>query len=344
MSCDHILLIGFGGPRAPEEVEPFLREVTRGRKIPEARLREVLHHYERIGGKSPYNEQVLRFKEKWAEHLKENGADLPVFVGMRNWHPFVKETLAEIRQRGFRRGIGVVLAPHRSEASFERYVKSVEEAREPSLLYSYAGPWHQHPLFVEAQTEQVRKIYDTLSPEIQRSLRLFFSAHSIPLEMARRSRYEEEVKTSSRLVAEALRHSKWKVVYQSRSGNPEEPWLGPDLLSVIRQIDVRGTPAVLVVPIGFLCENAEILFDLDVEARETAERRGLHYFRAATVLGHPKTLELFTALVKDASQSRGVTRDEPVRRESPSPSESSAGQSQSLLGSGACASGREPRR
>lgn len=303
MQFDHVLLIGFGGPTRPDEVEPFLREVTRGRNIPESRLEEVLHHYEAIGGSSPYHESVFRFAERLEENLKENGLSLPVFVGMRNWHPFLKETISEIERQGRRRGFGLVLAPQRSEASFDRYLRSVEEARQTvsasSMAYEYPLPWYDHPLFIHAQADEVRKLLNSLNPAERRATHLLFSAHSIPCEMAHESRYEEEVKTSSFLVAEALNHPKWSVAYQSRSGSPLEPWLEPDVRSVLPQLQEKGEKIALLIPIGFLCENAEILFDLDVGARGEAEKVGIKYLRAATVLDHPQMASLFTELIKE---------------------------------------------
>ncbi len=303
MKLDHLLLIGFGGPRKPDEIGPFIRQVTQGLTIPEPRLKEVEHHYQAIGGSSPYNEHALAFAREVAEGLKGNGSPLPTFLGMRCWHPFLKEVLSEIKLEGFKNGLGIVLAPHRSEASFDRYVRAVQtaqkEAAAEELHYDYLEPWHGHPLFIEAEAEQICKIYNRLPLSERESTHLLFSAHSIPLEMARRCRYAEEVRESSSLVAERLGHPEWSLAFQSRSGHPREAWLEPDVRSVIREFGGRGVKRLLVIPIGFLSENAEVLYDLDHEARVEAERMGMRYLRAETVMKHPKFAAMMTELIQE---------------------------------------------
>lgn len=298
MNFDHVLVIGFGGPEKPEEVRPFIQEVSRGFNIPEARLKEVERHYEAIGGRSPYNELTFKLVSQLEESLKRNRFRVPVFVGMRNWRPFLKETISEIKKRGFKKGVGVILAPHRSEVSFERYLKNVEEARRAAgaeeIEYKYLPSWHAHPLFIQAEAELVGKIYDPLTAEEKSSTHLLFTAHSIPVAMAGKSRYVEEIKESCSLAARALQVSHWSLVYQSRSGSPREPWLEPDILSVIKG---TGFKTVLLVPIGFLCDNAEVLYDLDLEANEAAGKSGIRYLRAPTVAGHPKFTALLTELI-----------------------------------------------
>lgn len=300
---DHILLIGFGGPTRPEEVKPFLEEVTRGLRIPEARLQEVLHHYELTGGFSPYNAHAFELMERLTLSLTAAGVALPVFIGMRNWHPFLKETMQEIKQRGLKRGIGVVLAPHRSPASFEKYVNNVEEAKQEAhaqeIRYDYLKPWHGHPLFIQAQAEQVRAVLNSLKPEERNTVHLLFSAHSIPMEMAQGCRYEQEFKESSALVAQKLRHPAWSIAYQSRSGSPRQPWLEPDVPAALRRLKAEETHRVVLVPIGFLFDHTEVLYDLDIEARLAAEKIGLKYNRASTVMDHPKFVSMFTRLIQE---------------------------------------------
>ncbi len=303
MKFDHILLIGFGGPTHPEEVKPFLEEVTRGLRIPEARLQEVERHYEQTGGSSPYNAHAFRLLEKLRQSLTAAGVALPVFIGMRNWHPFLKEAMQEIHQRGLRKGLGVILAPHRSPASFEKYLNSLEEAKRQAhaqaIQYEYLKPWHDHPLFIQAQADQVRAALNSLSAEERSAAHLLFSAHSIPLEMAQGCRYEQEFKESSALVAQELRRPVWVAAYQSRSGNPRQSWLEPDVLSVIRQLKGEGKSRALLVPIGFLFDHTEVVYDLDIEARLEAEKMELKYSRASTVMDHPKFVSMFTRLIQE---------------------------------------------
>lgn len=303
MNLDHVLLIGFGGPARREEIRPFLEVVAKGAHIPEARLREVEHHYEKIGGASPYHLCVLRLAEKLKIRLGGLKINLPIFLGMGNWHPFLKDTLAEIKQKGLKKGIGIVLAPHRSDASFWKYLRSVEDAKETAqarkIHYEYLRPWFDHPLFIEAEADQVRNVLNLLTPEEQRQTHLLFTAHSIPLAMASECGYAEEFQKSSALVSTELKHFKWSAGYQSRSGNPNDPWLEPDVSSELEKIKQSGSKTVMLVPMGFVCDNAEILYDLDIEARAAAEKAGLKYARAETVADHPTFVEMLAELIEE---------------------------------------------
>ena len=298
MNFDHLLLIGFGGPEKPEEVRPFLERLTQGTRIPEARLKEVEHHYEVTGGSSPYNRHARRLHQRIQEELAAGGADLPVFLGMRNWHPFLADTLREISAKGLRQGLAVVLAPHRSEPSFGRYWKSLEAAcaeTAAAVQYELVHPWHDHPLFIGAQAERVREVW----PDGQ--AHLLFTAHSIPLEMARASAYEQEIRATARLTAESLavKDKDWSVAYQSRSGPPGQPWLEPGVKEAIRRLKSEGVRAVVVVPAGFLFDHTEVLYDLDVEARQAAEREGVRFLRVPTVMDHPRFVRMFAERVKE---------------------------------------------
>lgn len=296
MSFDHILVIGFGGPLRREEIKPFVEVVTKGAHIPEARLREVESHYEKIGGFSPYHQYTLQLVQKLGVRLHELKINLPLLLGMKNWHPFLKDTLIEIDKMKLEKGIGIILAPHRSEASFDKYVRAVEEAKKSAgaehIQYEYLKPWYDHPLFIEAQADQARKV-------VQEKTHLLFTAHSIPLAMAEKCRYAEEFRRSSELVADELSHSDWSIAYQSRSGNPKTPWLEPDVSSRMNEIKKQGKQSVTLIPVGFLCDNAEVLYDLDIEARGAAEEAGLNYSRAQTVTDHPTFIEMLAELIEE---------------------------------------------
>ena len=303
MSFDHILVIGFGGPRSREEIRPFLDEVARGVQIPQARLREVERHYEQIGGSSPYHSYTLQLIKKLNARLRELKINLPLLLGMRNWRPFLKDTLIEIDKMGLENGIGIVLAPHRSDASFEKYVRSLDEAKKITqadhVRYDYLKPWFDHPFFVKAQADQARGVLTASTPDMRKKPHLLFTAHSIPLEMASACRYADEFRKSSELVAKELGGLEWSIAYQSRSGAPKDPWLEPDVGSELKKIKRDGKETVLLVPIGFLCDNAEVLYDLDIEARKTAEESGLRYLRARTVMDHPAFVEMFAELIEE---------------------------------------------
>ena len=303
---DHVLLIGFGGPEKPEEVRPFLERLTQGTRIPESRLKEVAHHYELTGGFSPYNGHALRLFRKLREQLKTDGAGLPVFLAMRNWHPFLAEAMREISGKKLRDGLAIVLAPHRSEASFGRYVESVEAACRESGAPAgvrYLPSWHDHPFFIQAQADRIRPLLASCG-----GAHLLFTAHSIPVEMARVSRYEEEIQTSSRLVAEALGVSDWSVAYQSRSGPPGQPWLEPAVGDAIRLRKASGARALIAVPVGFLFDHTEVLYDLDVEAKQEAEREGLEFLRAPTVMDHPRFVRMLSDLIQEQTVLQGAER------------------------------------
>lgn len=310
MEFDHLLVIGFGAPEKQADIPEFLRIVTRGTPVPESRLQEVAQHYKAIGGGSPYNRYTLRLVEAIKQKLRLRAAALPFFVGMRNWHPFLKDTVREIKAGGFKKGLGIILAPHRSDASWDKYIRAVEEAKRETgadIEYEYLAPWHYHPGFIGAQADFVRKAAaDRLSPEANAfggdDLHLLFTAHSIPVEMAERSKYAEEFNTTSRLVAHALNHPRWSVAYQSRSGRPDQPWLEPDVNSVILKLAAEGAKTVLLVPVGFLCDNAEVLYDLDLEAKAVAEKAGIRYLRASTVMDHPEFSGMLAALIREHLQ------------------------------------------
>ena len=295
---DAVLLIAFGGPENSGEVRPFLERVTAGRRIPRSRLDEVAHHYEVIGGRSPLNEITRRQAAALGKKLARDGAAVPVHVGMRNWCPFLDQALTALRAEGCRRVSGIILSAFRTEASWDRYVNSVEAARtaagEPAV--AYAGAWADHPLYVQAVAERVAATIDRMPPA-RRNAPLVFTAHSIPRSMADGSPYAAQFRRASQSVAERLGRSGWTLAYQSRSGNPNDPWLEPDVCQVIETLAGEGERAVVVVPIGFVCDHVEVLYDLDVEARERAEALGMGFYRAPAVNDHPLFIDLLAALV-----------------------------------------------
>jgi ferrochelatase len=292
---DAVLLIAFGGPTRPEEIRPFLENVTRGRRIPPERLEEVAHHYELIGGRSPLN--TLTFRQ--ADGLRRLLGRTPVYVGMRNWEPYIARTLAQMALDGARRAVAVILAPHANESSRERYVDAVHEGcralgpRAP--VVDYVGSWNVHPLFVEAVAEQVRAAREGLHGDA----RVVFTAHSIPVAAAARSPYVAELEATARAVAARLGQPPWELAYQSRSGGPRDPWLEPDVNATLQRLALEGAPAAVVAPIGFVCDHVEVLYDLDVEARATAAKLGLPFARAATVNDHPLFLRMLAELVRE---------------------------------------------
>ena len=304
MPADAVLLLAFGGPTRPDEIRPFLDNVTRGRRIPPERLESVVHHYERIGGRSPMNE--LTFRQ--ADALRRALPALPVYVGMRNWSPYVADTVAEMTMAGVRRAVGVILSPHANEASRERYYELVAEARAtagpraPEVVYP--PTWHTHPKFVEAIADELRRALGAVPADRRTDARVLFTAHSVPVATASTSPYEREFLETARAVAAAAGVAQWQLVYQSRSGNPRDPWLEPDVNDALRAAAAAGVREVVVAPIGFVCDHVEVLYDLDVEARATARTLGLGFRRASTVNDHPLFIRMLADVIQQARAGR----------------------------------------
>ncbi|MGH7310012.1 MAG: ferrochelatase [Candidatus Rokuibacteriota bacterium] len=308
-TIDSVLLIAFGGPTAPHEIRPFLEVVTRGRRIPSARLDEVAHHYEQMpGGRSPLNELTEAQARALATALAEKGPTLSVFVGMRNWRPWLRDTLAAMAARGHRRALGVILSPLRTEASWERYMADVAQARAttpdaPDVVFAPA--WFDHAGFVGAVAERCRQALAQVPAPARGETPLVFTAHSVPVAMASASPYVADFTAASREVASRLGHERWSLAYQSRSGSPGEPWLEPDINEVLRALAGQGARHAVVAPIGFVCDHVEVLYDLDVEAHATARAAGLVLHRAQAVNDHPAFIAGLAEIVRRQVTSGG---------------------------------------
>jgi ferrochelatase len=299
---DAVLLLGFGGPTSMAEVRPFLDNVVRGRPVPPERVEAVVHHYERIGGRSPFNELTFRQGRALEAQLRTEGLALPVYVGMRMWAPYVHDTLQRMAADRVRRAVGIIMVPHQTDASWGRYEREISAARErlgagaPEI--DYVDEWHAHPLFIEAVRVNVVAALQQIPAERRSAVTVVFTAHSVPTVMAAASPYVHQITESARLVAERIGHSRWSVAYQSRSGSPREPWLEPDINEVIRQLAQEGRRDVVVAPVGFVCDHVEVLYDLDVETRQVAQGLGLNFVRAATVNDHPAFIRMLAEVVR----------------------------------------------
>jgi len=299
---DAVLLIAFGGPEKPEDIRPFLANVTRGRPIPPARIEEVAHHYELLGGRSPISELTLRQADALRARLHAERLTLPVYVGMRNWTPYLHDTVAAMAADGVRSALGLILSAHQTEASWDRYQQNVAEARarvgRAAPEVRYAPAWFDQPGFIAAMADRVRAAFDEIPSAARAAAPLVFTAHSVPVSMAEGSPYVAQFTESSRLVAARLGHRPWSVAYQSRSGRPEDPWLEPDVGDEIRRLATAGARHLVVAPIGFVCDHVEVLYDLDVEAREIAAGCGVALHRATTVSDHPAFIAMLADLVR----------------------------------------------
>jgi len=323
---DAVLVIAFGGPAGAADIRPFLENVLRGRRVSPGRVEEVAHHYELFGGVSPITALTERQAAGLRDRLRGRGdsalpRDLPVYVGMRNWHPFLADTLRQMAEDGVRHAIGFIAAAHGSFSSCGQYRQNVADARARlraesgrDIAVTYVGAWHAHPGFVAANAAHVRAAGARLSADLRDRARIVFTAHSIPLSMAEHCKYREQLAESCRLVAEAAGHADWTLVYQSRSGRPEDPWLGPDVCDYLRAERDRGLEAAILCPIGFVCDHIEVLYDLDHEAAQVCAEIGLPMARAETVNDDPLFLDMMADVVRqtwaryDGGRSLPLTR------------------------------------
>ena len=297
---DAILMIGYGAPEKIEDIRPFLQNVAKGRPIPPDRLEEVAHHYEMFGGKSPLNEYTYKQGSGLHNKLAEYGHGIPVYVGMRNWHPLTPDTIKEMSDKGHKKIIGMIMAAHQSDASWERYQRDVQEALTDlglEMHFDYSPPLFDHPLFIEDSADRIQDCLDQIPKEEYSETMILFTAHSIPVPMAEASPYVQQLETTARLIAERLNYDNWRLVYQSRSGRPTDPWLEPDVCDVIEEIAKEGVRNVIAQPIGFICDHIEVLFDIGVEAQETSDEVGIKLLRAKTVNDDPKFIEAMADVV-----------------------------------------------
>jgi ferrochelatase len=301
---DAVLLVAFGGPQGRDDIRPFLANVLRGRRVSPERVEEVAHHYEIFGGVSPLTELTMGQAGALEDRLRQRGVPLPVHVGMRNWHPYLADTMTEMSRRGMRRAIGVLAAAQRSYSGCLQYKENVRDAQQavaaaghPPVDVVYVADWHEDPGFIAANADHIRRALDTLAGDVQSRARLVFTAHSIPVPMAARYPYEANLRASAALIARAAGFDDWALVYQSRSGRPEDPWLEPDVCDYLRAERQNGMEAAVLCPIGFLCDHIEVLFDLDIEAASVCREIGLPIARASTVNLHPRFIDALAEAV-----------------------------------------------
>lgn len=306
---DGILVLSFGGPEGMDDVMPFLENVTRGRGVPPERLAEVAHHYEGFGGVSPINAQNRALIAALEVELAAHGIDLPVYFGNRNWHPFLTDAMCEMRDAGVHRALAIFTSAYSSYSGCRQYREDIFRAQ------AAVGPdapevqkvraFFDHPGFVEANVDHVRQALATLPGG--EPAHIAFTAHSIPVAMAKACAYEKQLHETARLVAEAVGVNDWAVVYQSRSGPPQVPWLEPDVCDHLAALAEERPRPVVVSPIGFVSDHLEIAYDLDVEAAEAARSLGLPMARAATAGTHPAFVAGLRELVQERL-AKGVER------------------------------------
>lgn len=294
MNYDALLIVSFGGPEGMDDVMPFLENVTRGRNVPRERLLKVAEHYELFGGVSPINQQNRNLIEALSRELKANGPELPIYWGNRNWNPLLPDTLRAMSADGIKNALAFVTSAYSSFSSCRQYLQNIAAAQEQvgagAPRVEKLRAFYNHPLFIEANVDRIRSV--SAAPS-----RLVFTAHSIPESMAAHCDYAVQLEEAGRLIATELGVENWTVVYQSRSGSPMQPWLGPDICDHLRALNAAGVADVVVAPIGFVSDHIEVVYDLDVEAQQVARELGMNVVRAATAGTHPSFVKMIRELI-----------------------------------------------
>jgi ferrochelatase len=311
---DALLLVSFGGPEGRDDVLPFLRNVVRGRNVPEERLERVAERYFLFDGMSPLNGENRRLLEALEVELTGASISLPLYWGNRNWHPFLEDTMKRMASSGVRRALAFVTSAYSSYSSCRQYLEDIERARSAAgaaaPVVDKIRPFYGHPGFIEAHRSRLAEALSGIAPKRRASAQLLFTAHSIPLGMAEGCDYAHQLERVRSQVASGLPNAS-RIAYQSRSGPPSQPWLEPDVLDVIRGFARDGVRDVVVEPIGFVSDHLEVVYDLDIEARRLAQELGMEIVRAKTVSSHPRFVRMVRELVEESllSPGRGCARD-----------------------------------
>jgi protoporphyrin/coproporphyrin ferrochelatase len=312
MTYDAILIVSFGGPESRDDVIPFLENVLRGRNVPRERMLQVAEHYYHFGGKSPINQQIRELISALKDELSKHGPDLPIYWGNRNWHPMLVDTLRQMRDDGVRRALAFVTSAYSSYSGCRQYREDIARAQ------NEAGPgapevdklrlFFNHPGFLEATEERLQEALAQVPVNAQQNVQVIYTAHSIPVSMANSCDYVRQLEEVKELTSQKLGITNHALVYQSRSGAPGQPWLEPDILDYLRKVKAQNlASAVVLAPIGFISDHMEVLYDLDVEARELCESLSLPMVRAKTVGVHPR----FIAMIRELALERIAPNTEP---------------------------------
>ncbi len=310
-SFDALLIVSFGGPEKHEDVLPFLENVLRGKNVPRERMLEVAEHYYHFDGRSPINDQNREFMAAVEQEFKANGPRIPIYWGNRNWDPFLADTLRQMKADGVRRPAALVTSAFGSYSGCRQYREDIaraqKEAGAEDITIEKLPNFCDRKEFITAMTDRVLEAMD----ELPGAEKLVFTAHSIPVSMAEQSPYVRQLKQASAAVAAASGFANWELVYQSRSGPPGQPWLGPDICEYLRAQHAAGVRKVIVCPIGFISDHMEVLYDLDTEAKAVADEIGLQMVRAGTAGSHPALIAMVQDMVLYAQATPVLAHCEP---------------------------------
>ena len=306
---DAILIVSFGGPEGPDEVMPFLENVLRGKNVPRERMLEVVKHYEQFDGVSPINEQCRQLIAALEVELAEHGPQLPVYWGNRNWHPLLPDTLQQMANDGIQHALAFFTSAFSSYSGCRQYHEDIARARQqvgaraPEI--SKLRAFYNHPGFLEPMIVSVRTCLEKIDADRRDQTPLLFTAHSIPLAMADNCQYVDQLNEACRIVAEAAGHPNWELVYQSRSGPPHQPWLEPDICDRIKTLHQQAATTsepltdLLILPVGFISDHLEVLFDLDIEAQQLCDKLGISLQRVPTVGTDPRFVQMIRELITE---------------------------------------------
>jgi ferrochelatase len=296
-----LLLLAFGGPRSLDEVESFLTRLFRGRKPSSEQLERVKERYRLIGGSSPLPEITFKQAKALENSLGAKGFPFKSYVGMRYGHPLIEETLKKIVEDGIHEVIALPMAPFRSRASTGAYVEEVNQAKknlEEKMKISFVEGWHEHPLFLGAIQEKIEEGLIQFTPEERKRVHLIFSAHSLPKSLVENEPYVQDMEESVRAVLKKTEPLPWRLAFQSRGMGPEE-WLGPDVESVLEELSKKKIQEILIVPIGFVSDHIEILYDIDILYRNRAKLLGMQLKRTASLNFSTRFIEALAAIVEE---------------------------------------------
>jgi ferrochelatase len=296
-----LLLLAFGGPRSLNEVEPFLTRLFRSRKPSPVQLERVTERYRLIGGGSPLPEITFKQAEALENSLNSKGYQIKSYVGMRYGHPLIEETLKEILEDGIHEVIALPMAPFRSRASTGAYIEEVNQMRKnigEKIEISFVEGWHLHPLFIESVREKIEEGLMQFTPEERKRVYLIFSAHSLPSSLVVNDPYVNDMEESVKEVLKRIGPLPWRIAFQSRGMGPEE-WLGPDVESVLTELSRQKVRAILLIPVGFVADHIEVLYDIDIFYREKAESMGMVLKRTPSLNFSERFIEALAAIVEE---------------------------------------------
>ena len=315
MKYDSVLLVAFGGPTpgccqkynndtCPGEAYCFVEGIVGTAESQIPRIKDISAHYVKLGGFSPFNELTFKQANALENALRARNLPLPVYAGFRHWTPYLSEVIAEIAQIGHRKILGIIMAPHQSKVSWEWYQQTVKkgieavDSEKPTI--DYLDPWYTDEGYVGAIAEMI----ETACGDTLERAELVFTAHAIPQSAANSSPYTQQFGKTGEAVAEKIGKARFGFAYQSAVENSPIPWTEPDINDWIRDRKAEGVDTIVASPIGFLCDHVEVLYDLDIEANETAETCGIDFIRAGTVGDHPKFINMLADFVYEKSVSR----------------------------------------